>query len=146
VKEWTILNKKSTMQTRKNFLTSFLLLFSGTLAAAPFVLRNNKAKRQLTHHVFFWLKNPTSVQDRDALIRGLQLLKDIDGIRALHIGLPAETEKRPVVDSSYSVSELMFFDTLEDQKIYQDHPLHQKFIETCSHLWERVMVYDSMDV
>ena len=38
------------------------------------------------------------------------------------------------------------FDDLEGQKTYQDHPIHQKFIEDCSQLWERVVVYDSMDV
>jgi len=64
----------------------------------------------------------------------------------LHVAVPAETEKRDVVDNSYSVSELLFFDSLEDQKIYQDHPLHQKFIQERSMLWDKVLVYDSMEV
>jgi hypothetical protein len=40
----------------------------------------------------------------------------------------------------------MFFDDLEGQKNYQDHPLHKQFIEDCSQLWEKVIVYDSIDV
>ena len=42
--------------------------------------------------------------------------------------MPADVEPRPVVDSSYSVSELLFFDTIENQNTYQAHPLHQAFI------------------
>jgi hypothetical protein len=51
-----------------------------------------------------------------------------------------------VVDNSYQASELMFFDDTAGQKTYQDHPIHQKFIKDCGHLWEKVIVYDSMDV
>ncbi|MDB5208934.1 MAG: Stress responsive alpha-beta barrel domain protein, partial [Flavisolibacter sp.] len=53
---------------------------------------------------------------------------------------------RTVVDSSYSASELLFFDDLAGQKVYQDDPIHQKFIADCSHLWEKVIVYDAVDV
>jgi hypothetical protein len=73
-------------------------------------------------------------------------LEKIETIRKLHIGVPASTEKRDVVDNSYQASELMFFDDLAGQKTYQDHPIHQKFIQDCGHLWEKVVVYDSMDV
>ncbi len=103
-------------------------------------------KSRLSHHVFFWLKNPTSTQDRDKLIAGLRQLEKIETIRSLQIGVPADTEKRPVVDNSFSVSELMFFDDAQGQKIYQDHPLHKKFVEDCSSLWDRVIVYDSVEV
>ena len=100
----------------------------------------------LTHHVFFWLKNPSSTADRDKLIEGLKTLKKIESIRQIHIGVPADTEKRDVVDNSYSVSELMFFDDAAGQKVYQDHPIHKKFVEDCSMLWEKVIVYDTLNV
>ncbi|HEU0111987.1 MAG TPA: Dabb family protein, partial [Flavisolibacter sp.] len=35
---------------------------------------------------------------------------------------------------------------LEGQKTYQDHPIHKKFVEDCSHLWEKVVVYDMLAV
>jgi hypothetical protein len=97
---------------------------------------------QLAHHVFFWLKNPDSIVDRDALIDGVRALGDIPQIRALHVGVPAAVEPRPVVDGSYSVSELIFFDSIEDQNTYQSHPLHQAFIAKFSPLWAKVVVYD----
>jgi hypothetical protein len=51
-----------------------------------------------------------------------------------------------VVDTSWDVSELLFFDDEAGQKVYQDHPIHQAFVENCSHLWEKVLVYDALDV
>jgi hypothetical protein len=51
-----------------------------------------------------------------------------------------------VVDSSYSASELMFFDDVAGHQNYQNHPIHKEFIKTCAHLWEKVIVYDSMDL
>ena len=96
----------------------------------------------VVHHVFFWLKRPDSAADREDLIAGLRALSDITVIRSLEIGLPAPTEQREVVDASFDVSELMVFDSVADQAIYQDHPLHRDFVAKCGHLWRRVVVYD----
>ena len=79
-------------------------------------------------------------------MEGLKTLKAIKSIKQFYIGTPASTEQRSVVDSSYHVSELMFFNDLEGQKTYQDHPIHKKFVEDCSHLWEKVVVYDMLAV
>src|SRR5258708_17328552 len=103
-----------------------------------------QTKKVLVHHVYFWLKNPASAEDRAKLIEGLRTLEKIETVHHLHIGVPASTEKRPVVDSSYSVSELIFFDDVPAQNIYQDHAIHKKFVEDCSSLWEKVIVYDSL--
>ncbi len=132
-------------QNRRNFLSTTAMATTGFIAPA-FPPGEKKEKKQLLHHVFFWLKNPDSKEDRDKLIAGLWTLKKIETVRKIHIGLPASTELRPVVDNSYNVSELLFFDDLAGQKIYQDHPIHQKFVEDCSHLWEKVIVYDAMDI
>jgi hypothetical protein len=98
------------------------------------------------HHVFFWLKDPASGADRDRLVAGLRTLAAIPVVRALHVGVPADTEARDVVDGSYQVSELMFFDTVADQKAYQDHPIHRQFVADCEKLWRKVVVYDTLRV
>ena len=132
-------------QTRRTFVTTAAAITASAAATAmPTMEKENK--KQLVHHVFFWLKNRDSKEDLAKLVQGLQSLKKIETIRKLHVGVPASTEKRDVVDNSYSASELMFFDDLAGQKVYQDHPIHQKFIQECGHLWEKVIVYDSMDV
>jgi len=100
----------------------------------------------LIHHVIFWLKNRDSKEDLVKLLNGLRTLGKIETVRRLHIGVPADTGGRDVVDSSYSASELMFFDDVAGHQNYQNHPIHKEFIKTCAHLWEKVIVYDSMDL
>lgn len=102
-------------------------------------------KKGIIHHVFFWLKNPSS-KNQQELLAGLKTLEQIKTVRKLYIGVPASTEKRDVLDNSYYASELIFFDNLEDQEAYQNDPIHKKFVEDCSHLWEKVVVYDVQDV
>lgn len=131
--------------SRRKFIAGAIAVgVSSAASALPKIPMTNKIP--LVHHVFFWLKNSRSAEDTNKLTEGLKTLKGIEKIKLLHIGVPADTEKRPVVDSSYDVSELMFFDTTEDQKTYQDHPLHLKFIENCAHLWDKVVVYDVKEI
>lgn len=99
---------------------------------------------RIRHQVFFWLKRAGNAEDRAKLVSGLKALAAIPQIRELHVGLPAGTEQRDVVDASFDVSELMLFDTVADQKAYQDHPAHQAFVAACAPLWRKVVVYDSV--
>jgi len=127
----------------RRVLMSASLMSAGVAAmAGPALAETTSAP--MIHHVFFWLKTPGSKADRDALIAGLKTLKAVEVVQQLHIGVPASTEKRDVVDNSYDVSELMVFNSIADQKTYQDHPLHLKFVKDCSHLWAKVVVYDSI--
>jgi len=130
-------------QNRKSFISTIALIFGGIALPVPQQKMNNK---QLIHHVFFWLKNPGSKDDLEKLLNGLKTLAKIETVKNIHIGVPADTEKRSVVESSYAVSELLFFDDLAGQKTYQDHPFHLDFIKNCSHLWDKVVVYDVMGV
>jgi hypothetical protein len=136
-------------QNRRKFIATAVTLTATAAAAAALPFTDNmdtKEKKQLAHHVFFWLKNPDSKEDLNKLIEGLKSLRKIETVRKLHIGVPASTEKRDVVDNSYQVSELMFFDDVAGQNVYQVHPLHKKFIDDYSHLWDKVVVYDSIEV
>jgi Stress responsive A/B Barrel Domain len=95
--------------------------------------------------MFFWLKNPGSIEDRDKLVEGVKTLSKIETVRELRVGVVASTEKRDVVDNSWGVSELMFFSDVAAQAAYQSHPIHLEFIKIYSHLWEKVIVYDAID-
>lgn len=132
-------------QNRRKFITTATILSTG-LAASAKNYPNQGNKTAVIHHVFFWLKNPSSKEDLNKLIEGLKTLRQIETVKNIHIGVPASTEHRDVVDSSFNASELIFFDDLAGQKTYQDHPIHLKFVENCSHLWEKVIVYDASDV
>ena len=131
--------------TRRTFLAAAATVTAaGTANAGASSAVSNYPK--LVHHVFFWLKNPDSKEDLAKLLAGLKTLAKIESVRGVHFGVPASTEKRDVVDNSYSASEILFFDDTAGQKAYQDHPIHKKFVEDCSHLWEKVVVYDALGI
>ena len=99
----------------------------------------------LIHHVFFWLKKPNNQAHRKQFENAMNNLLKVETIKISHVGVPAATEERGVVENSYTYSFMVMFDSLDDQNIYQKHPLHLKFIEENSHLWNKVVVYDSVD-
>jgi hypothetical protein len=130
---------------RRKVILSMAALTSGA-AGTSTAATSRTDKPYLVHHALFWLKRPGSREDRERLIAGLKTLRQIDVIRALHIGVPANTEQRDVVDASFDVSEVMMFDDEAAQSTYQNHPVHQKFVKDCSNLWQKVVVYDAVDV
>lgn len=134
--------------SRRDFLTTSAVagaaLVAGDALAKP--ASGTVAMPNLLHHVFFWLKNPDSAADREKLIAGVKSLAAIETVRSIHVGVPASTEKREVVDNSYHVSELLGFDDVAGQDAYQVHPLHKKFVEEHQHLWSKVVVYDALTV
>jgi len=97
------------------------------------------------HHVYFWLKNTNSKEDCTRLVDGLKKLSKVKTIRQFHIGKPADTN-RDVIERSYALSWFVVFENAADQENYQSDPVHLKFVEECSCLWNKVVVYDSVDV
>jgi hypothetical protein len=135
------------MKKRRNFLK---YLSSGVLAGGLLPLFSNEAaaqakKNQFVHHVFFWLKKDLDEASIQKFRNGLTSLTTIKTVRMAHLGVPATTN-REVIDSSYSYSLLLIFRNLKDQEIYQDHPVHLKFVEECAGFWDRVVVYDTVDM
>lgn len=97
------------------------------------------------HHVYFWLNNPESRTDFDALVAGLKKLSTVKTIKTFYIGKPADTN-RDVIDRSYSVSWMLLFANKADQDSYQVDPVHLNFVEDCKHLWKKVVVYDTVNI
>ncbi len=121
---------------RRQFLATAgaLASLSALPASAQATPRASAELPPILHMVYFWLKDTTSTEDKQKLIDGLQSLRAIPQVHSLHIGVPANTLKRDVIDNSFDVSELMFFESVEAQDEYQIHPIHKKFIEDCAHL------------
>ena len=134
------------MDSRRTFLSH-----AGFLAvAATFgnLFKKNHpvmpAESLFVHHVYFYLNNPASQEDRAKLVAGLKQLAKIDYFQLTHIGVPADTH-RDVVERGYDISWLVFFKNPADQETYQSDPVHLKFIDECKHLWQKVVVYDSVE-
>lgn len=134
------------MSTRRQFIsdTGKAMVATGMVTLAekgePAMIEN-----KFIHHVYFWLKNIGNKDDRAKLVEGLTKLSKVKTIKTFHIGQPADTN-RDVIDRSYAISWFTMFDNATDQASYQTDPIHLKFVEEYSHLWSKVIVYDSVDV
>ncbi len=132
--------------TRRRFIgDTGKAAIAGTILLATEKSTEKEMKNVFVHHVYFWLKNAESKEDLDKLVAGLKKLSAVKTIQQFHIGKPAGTS-RDVIDSSYAVSWLTLFATKADQDSYQADPIHLKFVEECSTLWKKVVVYDSTDL
>ena len=132
------------MSTRRAFITN---TGKAMVAGRLVTLAENDAdmiENKFIHHVYFWLKNADSKEDRARLIEGLKKLSKVTTIKSFHIGQPADTN-RDVIDRSYAISWFVLFDNAADQQSYQTDPVHLKFVEECSSVWSKVVVYDSVD-
>jgi hypothetical protein len=126
------------MKTRRKFIQT--LAVAGTVSALPIELMAAKTEKQkMIHQVFFWLKPGQDVKE---FLKEVALLGKCDTVSKSFIGTPAPTEARDVVDHSYQVACTLFFDSIEDQNLYQTDPNHLKFIERNSNKWASVKVYD----
>jgi hypothetical protein len=123
-------------------LLFIIVLFVGYTTQAQNTAVSQNDGKQMIHHVYFTLKNPDSVKDKQMLKKGLQSLAAIQEVRHLIIGEPAPTFDREVIASDWHVSEVIYFDSVTDQDAYQIDPVHQLFVTNYSHLWSKVVVYD----
>ena len=133
-------SRRRFLKSTGNAITAVSLLGSPLAAAA-----SPKADRLFIHHVYFWLNNHDSKEDRAKLLAGLQKLSKVKTIKSFHVGEPAATN-RDVIDHSYSISWCLFFNNKADQDAYQVDPIHLNFVKECSSLWTRVVVYDAEDI
>jgi hypothetical protein len=128
-------------KTRRQFLQHAGL---ATLASiSPLAAEPDKKKELFIHHVYFYLKDPNNAKDEARLLEGLKKLAKIPNIEYAHIGKPAHTS-RSVIVNDYTFSWMCFFKNIIEEEIYQTHPIHVDFIEEYAHLWEKMVVYDSV--
>lgn len=98
------------------------------------------------HTVYFWLKDPTNVDDRMAFETSLKKFLDHSQYaKTRFIGIPPKAS-RDVVDGSFTYSLVVTFDSADSQERYQNEEPHLLFIKESSKLWTKVIVYDSTGI
>jgi len=95
------------------------------------------------HTVFFYTPEGQSAEELAALEAGIRTLKEIPSVQEFFVG-PAAGTPREVVDNSYGIALIVHFADQAGHDLYQDHPIHLKFIEDHQDKWERVQVYDTL--
>lgn len=101
------------------------------------------ADTKLIHTVYFWLTDDATDERKKAFEKALEDLSLVPSIDKFYWGVPAATEERGVIDSSYDYAINVFFNSLEDQLAYQVDPLHLKFVEENEAIFKKVIVYDN---
>lgn len=97
----------------------------------------------LVHTVFFWLKPELTAGQRADFRRGVESLATIKSVEKVYVGEPAKTEKRPIIDDSYSVALTVLCKDLAAHDAYQVDPIHHAFINQFKTVWARVQIYDA---
>lgn len=102
--------------------------------------------KNFVHTVYFWFNNPDNQEECAAFETSLKKFLDNSLYAKTHfIGKPANTP-REVVDGSFTYSLVLTFPSKEIQDKYQKEDAHLLFIEESSHLWKKVIVYDSVSI
>ena len=130
------------------FLLSLLLVFTACEADKTNTETTNTTEPVATqledpfiHSVYFWFKEGVTEAQKEAFYADTEKFREIEVIKAMFTGHPAETY-RDVVERSYDYSLILHFEDMAGHDVYQKAPLHLEMIEKHSALWERVMVLD----
>ena len=97
----------------------------------------------LVHTVYFWLKPELTPAQRADFRRGVESLGTIRSVEKAYVGTPAKTEKRPIIDDSYSVALTVVCRNLAAHDAYQADPIHDAFRKNFHPFWNRVQIYDA---
>lgn len=108
----------------KRFLGLIVLLAMVGGCANP--LKTVHEVGQVQHVVVCWLKPDA---DRATLARSIHELRTIPGVIDISVADRIASD-RPTVDSTYDVLFVMTFENEAALRAYNDHPIHQKLVET----------------
>lgn len=97
----------------------------------------------LVHTVYFWLKPEITAAQLAEFRRGVESLGAIKAVDKLYVGTPAKTEKRPIIDDSYSVALTVLCKDVAAHDAYQVDAIHLAFINQFKSFWSRVQIYDA---
>ena len=138
---------------RRNFLqnaaalgASAALMGSSSTAATSQSTNTEFVSGRILHTVYFWLKEGITEQEEQDFLLFFEELKKIPGILAFHVGKPASTTNRDVVDNSFQYSIFVLFNSMEEINVYEKHPDHLAAAEKFSKYWTKVAVRDSQFV
>ena len=97
----------------------------------------------LVHTVIFWLKKDLSEDQQVVFTNEVKTLGEISSVESFHLGTPAPTPKRPVIEDSYDYAITVVLKDMNAHDDYQVDPIHLDFIDKCKDMWERVVIYDA---
>lgn len=111
-------------------------------ASAPWLVRASEPGVGIEHVVLVWLKDPSDVRARDALVRASLAFVAIDGVLDVRVGAPVASD-RPMVDDGFDLGIVVHLRDRAALAAYLAHPDHVRAgRELLGPEAERVVVYD----
>jgi len=97
----------------------------------------------LVHTVYFWLRPDLTAAQLADFRKGVESLGAIKSVVKCYVGTPAKTEKRPIIDDSYTFGLTVVVEDIAGHDHYQVDPIHLAFIATFKTFWTKVQIYDA---
>jgi len=98
----------------------------------------------LIHTVYFWLNDEVDEAGAANFEQGVRSLEGIPSVKRMFVGPAASTPSRGVTDNSFDYALIVWFDDVAGHDVYQDHPIHLKFVDEQEAKFKRVQVYDNV--
>ncbi len=95
------------------------------------------------HTVYFYAAEGLTDKRKNEFIDGLAGLAKTPSIQKVYYGPPAGTDRK-MVDNNYMIAWICHFKSVAEHDLYQDDPIHLKFIEDYKDVWEKVLIYDNI--
>ena len=102
------------------------------------------AEPGLIHTVYFWLDSTLTDAERREFDDEVRKLEAIPSVRRMFVGPPAGTPDRDVVNNSFDVALIVWFDDVAGHEEYQVHPIHEAFVESEGAKFAEVRVHDNV--
>jgi hypothetical protein len=102
------------------------------------------AEPGLVHTVYFWLNEDVDEASAKNFEQGVGRLEEVPSVKRMFFGPAATTPTRGVTDNSFDYALVLWFDDVAGHDIYQEHPIHLKFVEEQEAKFMRVQVYDNV--
>jgi hypothetical protein len=128
---------------KRSHVTLTLIAILTTLLTLSAADSLSAAEPQLSHVVFFKLKESTQPNKEKLVVGCRYFLSKHEGTVYFSAGVLAEDLDRDVNDKDFDVSLIVVFRDKAAHDQYQKHPRHLKFIDQYQELWSSVRVFDS---
>ena len=98
----------------------------------------------LMHLVHFWLADGLTDAEKKDFLKGVWSLEGIPTVKRMFVGPAASTPSRGVVDNTFDYALIVYFDDVAGHDVYQEHPIHLKFVAEHEAKFKTVEVKDNV--
>jgi hypothetical protein len=127
----------------RTLIVSALLVLATFGVAIPTTARADDKEPQLSHDVYFALKDNSDAAVAKLVASCKKLLTGHPGAVSFSVGTLAKEMKRPVNDQDFDVALHIVFENKAAHDTYNDSETHKQFVAENKDSFKKVRVFDS---